>query len=256
MVAIRLEAVGAAYGAKRILSDVTTPAFCGGDVIAVIGPNGAGKSTLFKRIAGIVKGPGRIHLNGANDTGHVISYMPQDDRANVALTVYESILLACKQNGSWRVGTDDLTHVDKAILDLQLADISFSYLYELSGGQRQLVGIAQALVRNPDVLLMDEPTSALDLYHQMEVLSLIRRLAQERNMVVFIALHDLNHALHFADRALLIANGTAQDCGACDEVVTTRMLSEFYNVTARVERCSLGRRHVIVDSAVTERRGR
>jgi iron complex transport system ATP-binding protein len=251
MVAIRLDRVGAAYGAKRVLNDVTTPTFCSGEVIAVIGPNGAGKSTLFKRITGLVKGPGRIDLSGARDDAHAVCYMPQGDTASAALTVYESILLACKQNGPWHVGADDLIRVDKTILDLQIADISFRYLYELSGGQRQLVGIAQTLVRDPDVLLMDEPTSALDLYHQMEVLSLVRRLAQERNMVVLIALHDLNHALHFADKALLIANGTVQNCGGCDEVITARMLDEIYNVVARVEQCSQGRSHVIVDGAGT-----
>jgi iron complex transport system ATP-binding protein len=252
MVAIRLEAVGAAYGAKRILSDVTTPALCGGEVIAVIGPNAAGKSTLFKRIAGIVKGPGRIHVIGARDSKRAVSYMPQDDTASAALTVYESILLACKQNGPWRVGADDLARVDKTILDLQIVDISFRYLGELSGGQRQLVGIAQSLAREPDILLMDEPTSALDLYRQMEVLGLIRRLARERNMVVFIALHDLNHAMHFADKALLVANGTVQKCGACCEVITAGMLHEVYNVAARIERCSRGQNHVIVDGVVTD----
>jgi iron complex transport system ATP-binding protein len=250
MVTIRLEGVGAAYGAKRVLSDVTTPALSGGEVIAVIGPNAAGKTTLFRRMAGIVNGPGRIQVSGARDSKRAVSYMPQDDTASAALTVYESILLACKQDGSWRVGADDLARVDKSILDLQIGEISFRYLGELSGGQRQLVGIAQSLAREPDILLMDEPTSALDLYHQMEVLGLLRRLAQERNIVVFMALHDVNHAMHFADKALLVANGTVQKCGACCDVITARMLHEVYRVTARVERCSRGQHHVIVDGIV------
>jgi len=247
LVAISLEGLGAAYGSTRILSDITTPAFNGGEIVAVIGPNAAGKSTLFRRIAGIIGGPGRITLSGVQHGSRSIAYMPQDDTATVALTVYESILLAAKQGGAWRVGADDLARVDKTIADLQIGDISFRYLYELSGGQRQLVGIAHALARDPDVLLMDEPTSALDLYRQMEVLGLIRRLAEERAMVVFIALHDLNHALHFADKALLVSGGTVRQCGTCDEVITDAMLRDVYNVVARIERCSRGQRHVIVD---------
>lgn len=250
MVTIRLDSVGAAYGGKTVLSDITTHAFRDGEIVAVIGPNAAGKSTLLKRIAGIVKGPGRVLLEGTGDRSQTISYMPQEDAGGAALTVYESVLLACKQGGPWRVSKNNLDRVDHTICALQITDIGFRYLYELSGGQRQLVGIAQSLVRDPAVLLMDEPTSALDLCRQIEVLSLLRRIVRERRIVAFIALHDLNQAMHFADKAILVASGSVQQYGDCSDVITTPMLRKVYKVAARIERCSRERNHVIVDGVV------
>lgn len=248
MVSLRLDEVGADYGAKRVLSDVTTPTLRSGEVVAVIGPNAAGKSTLFRRVAGLIGGPGRIHLEGDRGREQSVAYLPQDDTPGAALTVYESVLLACKQSGPWRVGAEDLARVDAAIAELQIGDIAFRQLYELSGGQKQLVGIAQSLARDPEVLLMDEPTSALDLHRQIEVLALLRRFARGRGILVLIALHDLNHALRFADKALLVANGTVEQAGRCEDVITEGMLRAVYRVEARIERCSRGQSHVIVDS--------
>jgi len=96
MVKLSLEGVGAAYGARRILSDVSTPVFKGSEVIAVVGPNAAGKSTLFKRIAGLVDGPGEVRIEGSRRGMDGICYMPQDSVATARLIVYESVLLARK----------------------------------------------------------------------------------------------------------------------------------------------------------------
>ena len=248
MVTLRLDDLGAYYGRRLQVQGVTTPAFAGGEVVAVIGPNAAGKSTLFKRIAGLLRGPGRVHVEGAKQERDAVCYMPQDTSANSVLSVYESILLARKQGASWSVGDDDLRHIDETMKALGISAIAFKNIGELSGGQRQLVSLAQSLVREPDILLMDEPTSALDLSRQMEVLSHMRSLARARDMVVLIALHDLNHALRFADQALVIANGRMITCGPSPDVITSALLREVYQVEARIEPCSRGLGQVIVDS--------
>jgi len=251
MVKLSLEGVGAVYGARRILSDVSTPVFKGSEVIAVVGPNAAGKSTLFKRIAGLVDGPGEVRIEGSRRGMDGICYMPQDSVATARLTVYESVLLARKQRQpTWTVHDDDLALIDTVMASIGIGELAFRHLDELSGGQRQLVSIAQTLVREPEIMLMDEPTSALDMRRQFQVLGFIRNIAKARGMIVLIALHDLNQALRFADQVLVIADGTARASGPCEDVITGQMLRDVYRIEARVERCSMGARHVIVDGAL------
>jgi iron complex transport system ATP-binding protein len=220
-------------------------------VVAVIGPNAAGKSTLFKRIAGLLPGPGQVHVDDARRGRDAICYMPQDASTNAVLTVYESILLARKQGSSWSVGDADLRRIDETMTALAITDIAFRNVGELSGGQRQLASLAQTLVREPEILLMDEPTSALDLSRQVEVLTLMRELARRRSMVVLIALHDLNHALRFSDRTMVIAGGRLVACGPSVEIVTPALLRDVYRVEARIEPCSRGIGQVIVDGVAT-----
>jgi iron complex transport system ATP-binding protein len=201
-------------------------------------------------MAGLLPGPGAVQVEGSRRGRDAICYLPQDSSAGAVLTVYESILLARKQGSSWTVEDADLAVVDKTLAALGIQEIAFRNLDELSGGQRQLAGIAQALAREPEILLMDEPTSALDLHRQIEVLSFMRGLAATRAMAVLIALHDLNQALRFADQTLVIANGRMRDCGPSREVISEALLREVWGVEARIESCSRGLSHVIVDNVV------
>lgn len=251
MVSLQLKDLGARYGQRTIIRGVSTAAFVGGQVVAVVGPNAAGKSTLFKRMAGLLDGPGEVLLHGSQKGAQAISYMPQGLNASARLTVYESVLLARKQlTPGWMVQDDELNLVDEMLSALGITGLAFRNLGELSGGQQQLVSIAQTLVREPDVLLMDEPTSALDMHRQVQVLDFMRTLARKREVIVFIALHDLNQALRFADQVLVIADGTAQGSGPSHAVINEAMLREVYQVQARIERCSRGQAHILIDGVV------
>jgi iron complex transport system ATP-binding protein len=251
MVSLKLDRLGARYGRAEIFSDITTDRLMGGELTALIGPNAAGKSTLFKRIAGLLKGAGTVTVEDVRDGRLPVCYMPQDTGANAVLTVYESVLLAAKQGSAWRVSDGELSAIDRVLDALKIADLGFRDLGALSGGQRQLVAIAQALVRRPETLLMDEPTSALDLHRQIEVLDFMQGLAAEQGMAVLIALHDLNHALRYCAQTMVISGGRLIASGPTREVITPDMLRDVYRVEARVEHCSQGMPMVIVDKALS-----
>jgi iron complex transport system ATP-binding protein len=254
---LELNDVGVRYGKQQVLSGISTPVLSGGEVTAVIGPNAAGKSSLFRRIAGLLDGPGEIRVGGVSGSAsglgvNGVSYMPQDTSVNTVLTVYESILLARKQGTARKVKADDLESVDRMIASLRIEAFAFKGLNELSGGQRQLVSLAQTLVREPKILLLDEPTSALDLHRQVEVLTLIKALARQRGICIVLAIHDLNQVLRVADRVMVIDAGTMVRCGPVEDVVTPSLLKDIYRVDGRIERCSRAYPHVIIDGPLMQ----
>ena len=119
MVTLQLENLGARYGQREIIRGVSTATFSGGQVVAVVGPNAAGKSTLFKRMAGLIEGPGQVILKESKKGPTGISYMPQGLNASARLTVYESVLLARKQlTPGWVVHDDELKLVDEILAAL------------------------------------------------------------------------------------------------------------------------------------------
>ncbi len=135
--------------------------FFSGSIVGVIGVNASGKSTLFKRITGFLPGGGKVMLNNQRHTKVTrdVVYMPQDTNMRTSLSVYEVILLARKQDKSWLlVSKSDLQAVDQIIEDLDISALSCQSVNELSGGQRQMVAVAQALVRNPEVLQYTDMT--------------------------------------------------------------------------------------------------
>lgn len=252
---LQLNEVGVRYGKREILSHITTPLLKGGEVTAVIGPNAAGKSSLFRRIAGLLGGPGHVAIGGlaGGPASRGVCYMPQDTSVNTVLTVYESVLLARKQGSDPRVSDEDLAAVDEVLASLRIEGIAFKGLAELSGGQRQLVSLAQTLVRNPEILLLDEPTSALDLHRQVEVLALIQAMARRRRICVVLAIHDLNQVLRVADRVMVIDAGTMVRCGSAEAVITPELLRDIYKVDGRIERCSRLCCQVIIDGPILHR---
>nr|WP_262983846.1 ABC transporter ATP-binding protein [Halomonas elongata] len=193
-------------------------------------------------------GEGSARIDGTTRE-RPLAYMPQDTGANAVLSVYESVLLARMQGRSLKVQDEDLAEVDRALRELGISELGERDIGDLSGGQRQLVGAAQALVQDPEILLLDEPTSALDLHRQIQLLSILRRLARERHMLILAALHDLGQALRFTDEAIMLENGQLIACGPTGEVVTPELLRRVYRVETRIEACSRGQPQLIVEAA-------
>jgi len=224
------------YGQKTVLQDINLD--CKPMLTAIIGPNATGKSTLLKCIAGLLKHQGNVILNGEmienSGSARKVSYLPQENGSPIALTVLEAVLLGRHQYLSWRVGQEDLDLAFGILENLGIEEIATRPLNQLSGGQQQMVSIAQSLAREPQVLLMDEPTSSLDLYRQLEIFNLIKEVTRERNIITLVALHDLNLAARYADRLVVMNKGTIYDAGEPDVILTKDMIKAVYGVLAEV----------------------
>jgi iron complex transport system ATP-binding protein len=205
--------------------DLSVPS---GEIAAIVGPNGSGKSSLLKAIAGVTPCDGAVALSGR------VAHMPQDVGARAALTVMEAVLLGRLRHLSLRVPAEEIARAGGLLASLGLAPFASRLLGELSGGQRQLVFLAQALASDPGILLLDEPTSALDLRNALELMARVRREAKEAGRTVLVAIHDLNAAARFADRIVVLAGGRKVADGAPREVLTAALLAEVYGVEADV----------------------
>ncbi len=134
-------------------------------------------------------------------------------------------------------------------------DLASSYIGELSGGQQQMVSIAQALIRRPKVLLLDEPTNSLDLQHQLEVSDIIKELTRERGIITLIAMHDLNLAARYADEFVVMNRGKVYVSGTSESVMTSEMIRSVYGVNAAVYIDDEGVPQVTPKSSVRRKKG-
>lgn len=246
------EGISVRFGARPVLSGLDLPLLRPGEVTVLAGPNAAGKSTLLRAIAQLQAHAGRVVLDGqdlarmpAQARARLVGFMPQTLPGASSLVALESVIAALRAGAT--VGARQADQMAMAVMEkLGIAALALEPLSALSGGQRQMVSLAQAIVRDPRLLLLDEPTSALDLARQVRLLSELRRLAGEGRIVVAV-LHDLALAAQWADRIVLLHAGKTLAEGRPEAVLTPQLLAQVYGVEARVERCSRGRIMVLID---------
>lgn len=240
------------YSGRAILEDINISAIEGGSFVGLIGPNASGKSTLFKTLAGLIKPmSGTLHIDAEDitdlkrkDRARRVAYMPQAFGCNALLTVFESVLLALKQTSGWRVKPENLDQVSDTLNALGLSHLSSRGIADLSGGQAQMVAVAQTLVRTPEVILLDEPTSALDLHHQLSIMTSIQAEVGRRKPVVMAALHDLNLAAKFCDRLVLLRDGKILADGLPADILSLPVIGETYRVETDLEKTQRGALYV------------
>jgi len=245
-----------AFDARRVIKNLVLPTIEPGTVTAIVGPNGSGKSTFLRAIAGLAPAKGEVHFNehhlhkmNLRERSQQVVYQPQNPPSAVHLRVFESVLTARKASPLSALASIEqpMQACSSLLSALGVQHLAMSYLDELSGGQRQLAGLAQALIRQPRVLLLDEPISALDLNYQHHVMTLVREETKRLGMVTLVVLHDLALALRHADRIVALREGLVLADGPPFKAITSDRLAEIYKVRARVERCSLGTPVVVVD---------
>jgi iron complex transport system ATP-binding protein len=212
-----------------------------GKVTAIIGPNGCGKSTTLKALSRILPYKGSVTFKGQEmstlsqrEFAKCLAILTQSPQAPSDLTVNDLVEMGRFPHRGFlgRAGKDDKEHVEWALEQTGVKEMRYRLLNTLSGGERQRAWIAMALAQRPEVLLLDEPTTYLDICHQLEIMQLITRLNQELGLTVVMVVHDLNHAIMYADHVVVVKAGKLVTSGAPREIITADLLAEVFKVKA------------------------
>ncbi len=228
------------YPSNQVLNDVKF-SVNRSECVAVLGTNGVGKSTLLKCINRILRYQegdvsmcgDNIHSLSRNELAKRVGYVSQSSNFSET-TVFDAILLGRKPYIKWDVMDSDLKLVQGIMERLSLSQYAMRTVTHLSGGETQKVAIARALAQQPEILLFDEPTSNLDLKNQLEVIELIKSIVKENNVSAVVTMHDLNLALRFADKFIMMKGGRIYAAGG-HEILTSENIKAVYDVDVAVE---------------------
>ncbi|WP_298241537.1 heme ABC transporter ATP-binding protein [uncultured Bradyrhizobium sp.] len=255
---IEARSLGKRAGRATLLDGVSL-SVAAGEMVAIIGPNGAGKSTLLRLLSGDLRpNAGEVRLKQRD----IASFTPRELAARRAMlsqhinvtfpfTVEEIVLMGAGERSAREAGM----LVGTALEEVGLAHFRERQLPTLSGGEQQRAHFARVLVQlacgeaehGPGLLLLDEPTSSLDLRHQIDLVEAARRRAGHGTAVIAI-LHDLNLAIRFADRLIILAGGKLAADGPRADIVTRQTIREIFEIDAVVHQADDGVPYVLPQS--------
>jgi iron complex transport system ATP-binding protein len=234
---IELSHISTGYGIKIILNDVSV-AFEKGKLTSIIGANGCGKSTLLKTILGILPSKsGNITIDGTrlkemsrNDIARRIAYLSQE-KNTPDMTVEQLVLHGRFPHLSYpRRYTDQDRVIAVGVME-QMGIVEYAHkpLYSLSGGMKQNSYIAMALAQETDYILLDEPTTYLDIAHQLELMKILRSLADSGKGIVAV-MHDLPMAFTFSDKIILINDGRIVDDERPEKIYERNIIDKVFGI--------------------------
>lgn len=234
---IELSHISTGYGIKIILNDVSV-AFEKGKLTSIIGANGCGKSALLKTILGILPSKsGNVTIDGArlkemsrNDIARRIAYLSQEKKTS-DMTVEQLVLHGRFPHLSYPRRYTDQDHVIAVGVMEQMGIVEYAHkpLYSLSGGMKQNSYIAMALAQETNYILLDEPTTYLDIAHQLELMKILRSLADSGKGIVAV-MHDLPMAFTFSDKIILINDGRIVDDERPEKIYERNVIDKVFGI--------------------------
>ena len=238
---LELKNISVGYGSKSVLDGVTA-SFEKGKLTSIIGINGCGKSTLLKATLGILPpSNGEVVIDGSNvgelsrnDIAKKIAYLAQG-RNTPDMTVGQMVLHGRFPYLSYprRYKEIDREIARKAMETVGISHLADKPLGELSGGMRQSAYIAMALAQDTDYILLDEPTAHLDIAHQLDLMRILRRLADSGKGIITV-MHDLPLAFDFSDELAVIHNGNLEKKATPTDICGLPIIKEIFGI--RIER--------------------
>lgn len=243
---IKLENISFSYNKKKEFIQDLSLEFKSGEITTILGPNGSGKSTLLHMMSTYLKPKsGKIYL-GDKDLGKLkqkeiakyISCVYQENEAPDDITVRD--LVSFGRNIYSSVKKEDKEEnkrmIDFALKATGIEEIQDEKVVNLSGGQKQRAFIAMSLAQNTEVLLLDEPTTYLDIYHQIEILEVVKSLNEKYNITIVMVLHDLNQAINYSHNIVIMKNGNLIKQGKATEVLNEQTIKDVYNVSGYIHK--------------------
>ncbi|MBM7069709.1 ABC transporter ATP-binding protein [Actibacterium sp. 188UL27-1] len=240
---LQINELSVGYGDLQVIEHLTLD-IPTGDLTAIIGPNGCGKSTLLKAMARVLPArAGQVLLDGqpvhnmqTRDVAKLMALLPQAPVAPEGLCVRELVAQGRFPHQSFirQWSRKDTDAVARAMAATDTECFGDRSVDALSGGQRQRVWIAMVLAQETPILLLDEPTTFLDLKVQVDLMTLLRRIAHEDGRTLVIVMHELNVAAAFADRVVMMRDGMVLAAGAVTDVFTEGNLAEVFGLSATV----------------------
>lgn len=208
----------------------------GADLTSILGVNGSGKSTLIRTLCGFIPPlSGKIFIMGREITTYtkeelssILSVVLTERVSDGGLTVYEIVAMGRYPYTGFfgKLSDRDREVIERSIRDVGVWDMRDLFISELSDGERQKVMIAKSLAQESKIIILDEPTSFLDLRSRMETISLLRRLAVEKDMTFLLSLHDLELSLQYSDSLWIMSHGDGVICGQTEEMVLSGAINK------------------------------
>jgi len=217
-----------------------------GEFVAVIGPNGAGKTTMFRLLLGLqqqIKGTIKVFDDRPRRGNSKIGYIPQrhtiDNDTNIECIELVRLAYSGNKWGFSLSSQEEKKLAYDTLAAVGATELANKSLGSLSGGELQRIFLAEALVSNPEMLLLDEPLSNLDIKRIKDLVSLMNTVVKSRNVTAFLVAHDINPLIQFLDKVIYIANGKVAT-GTPEEVLTSKRLTALYGTRVEVLHDSKG----------------
>lgn len=229
------------YGKEIIIDDISME-MESGELVTILGPNGCGKSTLIKTLSGIRKPKaGDITIDGESifdidrkELSKLISYVPQNYVHGSYTTVYDAVLIGRRPYIDWTYSQEDIDKCIDAILEMKIEKYVDKFVTELSGGQMQRVTISRSIAQDANFFIFDEPTSSFDLKNQLNLMKIMKRIIEKKNACLIVALHDINLAMRYSDKVIVLKDGKVYNSGPAKDVITEKMIFDVYGVKSQI----------------------
>lgn len=239
---VEVQSISKSYGLKAVVDDVSVK-IQKGKITSFIGPNGAGKSTLLSIISRLMSADTgevlidgqKVHETKNRDLAKKIAILKQSNHLSLRLSVRDLVAFGRFPYSQGKLTKEDHVYIDEAIRYMELEELQDRYLDQLSGGQKQRAFIAMTIAQDTEYILLDEPLNNLDMKHSVQIMKVLRRLADDLGKTVLIVIHDINFASVYSDYIVALKDGKIEAQGTVNEIITSLTLKQVYGMDMSIQ---------------------